>query len=657
MKVEVPLDEPERLKALYSYEILDTPPERAFDDLSRLASHVCQTPIALLSFVDAGRQWFKSKVGIPADEIPYESPFCGYAVLQQDVFVIPDAFADRRFAESPWIAAAPGIRFYAGAPLMTPEGHAIGTLCVMDYVPRQLKTTEIEALRILARQVMVQLELKRTVHGLQHTLGEREKLERELLESAIRYRDLVENSEDLICTHDLDGVILSVNRAMMRKSGYTEQELVGHNLYAFLSSEARAQFHSYLNVVAKEGRAVGYMRIVTSSGKERILEYDNSLKKDGVDGPIVRGRSVDVTERVLAEQALRQSEERYRNLFESVLDGVYQSTHDGRLLTANPMLVRMLGYESKEELLAVDIRSLYVNPDQRTKLIQKLEEEGELRNAELALLRKDGQQLVVLENARTVRDQAGIILNYEGTLTDITERKKVDQMKDELISVVSHELRTPLTSIQGSLAYLSDRIASIDPEKVRKLVDLASRSSQRMMRLINDMLDVNKIESGKMVFQLKPLELMPLVQYAIDVNQPYADQLGVKLVLDEIHPGARVNADSDRLVQVMTNLLSNAAKFSSPGGIVSVSVSDRGESVRVSVTDRGPGIPESFRSKVFQKFAQADNPVARQQQKGSGLGLSISKAIVERLGGTIGFETKTGAGATFYFELPETASL
>lgn len=539
MKVEVPLDEPERLKVLYSYEILDTPPEQAFDDLTRLAAHICQTPIALLSLVDANRQWFKSSLGLQTHDPLNGTGFCAHTILQQDVLVVADARADERFAGSPWIVSTHEIRFYAGAPLMAPERQAIGTLCVMDYIPRQLDSAQIEALRTLAHQAIVHLELKRSLRGLEHTLDERQKLEQELRMSVTRHRD---------------------------------------------------------------------------------------------------------------------SEERFRNLFERVPDGVFQSTRDGRLLTANPTLLKMLGYESKEELIAVDLENLYVDPEQRTRLTNKLEAEGELRNAELVLKRKDGQHLVVLENARVVYDVTGVISCYEGTLTDITERKKIEQSKDELISIVSHELRTPLTSIQGSLAYLYDRVASIEPDKARKLVELASRSSQRMMRLINDMLDVDKIESGKMVFRLKPLEITTIVQHAVEVNQPYADQFGVKLVLEQTLDGARVSADSDRIMQVITNLLSNAAKFSPPNGTVSVSVLRRGEYVRVSVMDRGSGVPEKFRGQVFQKFAQADTSTSR-QYKGSGLGLSISKAIVERLGGAIGFDSEPGSETTFYFELPEIVSL
>ncbi len=183
------------------------------------------------------------------------------------------------------------------------------------------------------------------------------------------------------------------------------------------------------------------------------------------------------------------------------------------------------------------------------------------------------------------------------------------------------------------------------------LIDIACKNSERLIRLINDILDIEKIESGKLVFNLAPIALLPIVEQSLEVNRSYGEQLGVRFQLAEPVCGITVSADSDRLTQVLTNLLSNAAKFSPPHGTVVVSVRRLGASVRVAVADQGPGIPKVFRSRIFQKFAQADSSDTR-QKGGTGLGLSISKAIVERHGGTIGFEAAPGGGTIFFFELP-----
>lgn len=185
----------------------------------------------------------------------------------------------------------------------------------------------------------------------------------------------------------------------------------------------------------------------------------------------------------------------------------------------------------------------------------------------------------------------------------------------------------------------------------RQLVDIALKNSERLTRLINDILDIEKIESGKVEFQFQPVAVAQLVQQAIDANRAYADLFGVELELHGAASQAQVYGDPDRLLQVLANLISNAAKFSPRQGTVVISVAAEEDQVWVRVADQGPGIPEEFRSRIFQKFAQADSSDTR-QKGGTGLGLSISKAILEQLGGNIGYQTELGAGTTFYFTLP-----
>ncbi len=173
-----PANEKQRLETLRGYEILDTEPEAAFDDLTLLASHVCKTPVALISLIDADRQWFKSKVGVSFSETSRDIAFCASAILQPDVFIVPDASQDERFAENPLVVSEPKIRFYAGATLMT-DGQALGTLCVFDRVPRELGPEQLEALRALSRQVQAQFELRRNLKRLQQSLEARDRAEAE----------------------------------------------------------------------------------------------------------------------------------------------------------------------------------------------------------------------------------------------------------------------------------------------------------------------------------------------------------------------------------------------------------------------------------------------------------------------------------------------
>jgi signal transduction histidine kinase/CheY-like chemotaxis protein len=252
------------------------------------------------------------------------------------------------------------------------------------------------------------------------------------------------------------------------------------------------------------------------------------------------------------------------------------------------------------------------------------------------------------------RDAQGKVAGHYVFIEDVTEAKRLAQLKNEFVSTVSHELRTPLTSIRGSLGLLEGGAAGELAARAKKLVSLARQNCDRLVRLINDILDMEKIEAGRMVFDMKPLALMELVGEAIAANEGYAREHGTRFVVKAACDGAMVLGDKDRLMQVMANLLSNAAKFTPSGAGVEVAVQPHGWRLRVSVIDHGPGIPQEFQSRIFEKFSQADSSDTR-KKGGSGLGLAISKAIVERHGGLLDFATRSGEGTTFYFELPAMA--
>jgi PAS domain S-box-containing protein len=247
---------------------------------------------------------------------------------------------------------------------------------------------------------------------------------------------------------------------------------------------------------------------------------------------------------------------------------------------------------------------------------------------------------------------AGKVIGFYVQGIDITEFKRIDRMKTEFISTVSHELRTPLTSIRGSLGLIAGGVAGELPEAARNLVAIAKNNCERLIRLINDILDSEKIEAGKMHLELQAVDLRQLVQQTLAANQGFADQHRVKLRLQAPDAALQARIDSDRLIQVLTNLISNAVKFSPPGSTVDMHVLRVARQVRVEIVDRGPGIPEEFRARIFQKFSQADSSDTR-QKGGTGLGLNISRGLVEKMGGQIGFSSEAGVGTTFFLEFPE----
>jgi len=251
-----------------------------------------------------------------------------------------------------------------------------------------------------------------------------------------------------------------------------------------------------------------------------------------------------------------------------------------------------------------------------------------------------------------IKNDTGQVIGIVGMSRDITARQEIDRLKSEFITTVSHELRTPLTSIRGSLGLLAGGAAGEISHAAKTMVDIAYKNSERLTRLVNDILDIERIEGGKLAFQIAPLDLTRLVEQAIEANRGYGEQFGVTFVLTERLPDAHLRGDADRLNQVFTNLLSNAAKFSPAGGTVEVAVTRQDQLLRVSVTDRGQGVPAAFRARIFGKFAQADGSATR-QNGGAGLGLSIAKAIVERHGGRIDYTSELDKGATFFVDLPE----
>lgn len=261
-----------------------------------------------------------------------------------------------------------------------------------------------------------------------------------------------------------------------------------------------------------------------------------------------------------------------------------------------------------------------------------------------------GEWRWVLSRAKvTQRDSTGRALRMVGTNADITASKEVERVKSEFIATVSHELRTPLTAILGALNLIRDTAKGLDRESA-EFLDMACQNSERLEALVNDVLDFEKIESGQMTIDLRPLQLRGILEKAVRINKPYADLNDVRLVLQD-GGDCCVPASADRLMQVLTNLISNAAKFSPPQGTVVLGIESRGEMARVSVRDQGPGIPREFRSQIFQRFERSSNPETR-RKGGTGLGLAISKALVEHMNGSIGFDSVEGQGSTFYFELP-----
>lgn len=387
-----------------------------------------------------------------------------------------------------------------------------------------------------------------------------------------------------------------------------------------------------------------YLNQSSSSSPEIILIFGTLL-------------SLFVSLAMLLAQKAKESEiaaNRFRQIINGVSDyAIIWLDLKGKIQSWNPGIRHLFGYES-DEVIGKHF-SMFYTPQERSKGIpdHSLEvgiHQGRYQTEEQRM-RKDGSIFDALVTVEGLHDPDGKLIGFAKIIRDISDWKKIEKMKNEFISTVSHELRTPLTSIRGALGILQGGLAGDLPDKSKPLVKIALNNSERLIRLINDILDIEKMESGKMEFHLQIVDLNQTISLAVEANLAFAAEFEVALEFQANDKSLWVKADPDRITQVITNLISNAVKFSSKGEkvrILSKKIHDR---ARVEVIDSGPGISEAFKSKIFSKFVQADSSDTR-QKGGTGLGLSISKNIIESSGGTIGFESSNGQGANFFFEIP-----
>lgn len=363
----------------------------------------------------------------------------------------------------------------------------------------------------------------------------------------------------------------------------------------------------------------------------------------------------DISERIEAENKRKNVESCNKAILDTVVDGIITIDKFGIIETVNPATLNIFGY-SQIEMVGQNIKMLMPNPykDEHDGYLKHHHETGEKRvigiGREVEGQRKDGSifPLELAVNEMIINGEK----HFTGIVRDITERKQADKLKEEFISTVSHELRTPLTSIRGSIGLLTGGLAGEFSDKAKQLLAIAHNNTERLLMLINDILDLSKIESGQMDFNFKEMEVLPFLKEAIEANHGFAGQYGVEFVLECSVNGAMLQADANRLMQVMNNLMSNAAKFAPKGDKIKISAARHHQQIRISVTDHGSGIPKALESTIFDKFTQADSSDTR-QVGGTGLGLNITKAMVEKHNGRISFVSELGVGTTFYFDLPE----
>ena len=503
---------------------------------------------------------------------------------------------------------------------------------------------------------------------------ERARGEEALRASENRKAAILESALDSIISIDAQSRVVEFNPAAERTFGYSKAEAMGRSMPELiippnLRDEHYAGMQRYLET--GEGAALG-RRIELHGMRSDASEFPLELAITRLaheEPPLFTAYIRDLSEQRRAETALKTSEGRYASLFENVLEGVYQTDPEGNVLAANPALIHMLGFSNLDELRAAGgVQKLYADSSDRSQRLAELERTSELRNAELSLKRRDGSELVVLENSRVVRNSSGAAVYYEGTLTDITERKHAEQelvaakeaaeranrAKSDFLANMSHELRTPLNAIIGYSEMLQDEAEDL---KIQSLVPDLNRirtAGRHLLALINDVLDVTKIEAGRMQLYIESFDVETLLREIIDTVKPLMDSNRNELVVDSHGNLGSMYADLTKVRQSLFNLLSNAAKFTSSGTITLRAVRENTaglEQIRFSVSDTGIGIPPDKVEKIFDAFSQGDSSTSK-LYGGTGLGLAITRHFCRMMGGDITVNSEVGKGSHFEMVLP-----
>ena len=471
----------------------------------------------------------------------------------------------------------------------------------------------------------------------------------------------------MVCTHDTRGVLLSVNTHGAESLGRGVDEMVGQPLTAFMPDEHRHAVAPYLREIVETGEAQGRLHICHRDGDIRVIAFRNKLIQIPDREPYVLGFGVDISEQVRAEEKLRALIHQSNSILESVGDGIYGVDLDGRVTVVNPAAAQMLGYKPNE-LLGRNLHELVLHthadgtphPESESHILAAIKNLDTVRVANDVFWRKDGTSFPVEYVARPQIDSSGEshsggkAIGVVVAFTDTTERRALDRMKDEFISTVSHELRTPLTSLRAALGLVTGGALATRPEKMQQMLEIAIGNTDRLIRLVNDILDIERISSGNAQLHAAICPAAALLDRAVSLQQAAALKNNLRFNIDA--DGVEVWADPDRILQTLVNLISNAAKYSPQGGRITLTARNMDENeAQFDISDQGRGVPADKLESIFERFQQVDASDSR-DRGGTGLGLAICRSIISQHGGKIWATSPKGEGATFHFTLPRRPS-
>ncbi len=727
--LDMPLEDTEaqRLAALRNLQILDTEADPAFDNLTQVAASLFNVPMVLVSLVDEHRQWFKSRIGILAPQLPRQDSFCSYAVQSDKLFIVENALLDPRFAHTPFVSGSPHIRFYAGMPIRSEDGFNVGTFCLIGTEPRQLSDIEQHHLILLARQAEQLLYLHyRTIQLALQT--------QQSTASNARYAAIIESAAAGIVRIDGRGRILQLNDSALRMLGYQPEEVLEKNVKMLMPERWATQHDEYLAAYQTTGEkhVIGIGREVAAQHKDGTqIPVHLAVSEVQHQGDLTASESrefIGILSDLRAVAAAREREQQERSLLQVLHRGLtdYHALLSGNTLwqflkealkeltqSEYALIGEVICREGSPALKIHAISDLSWNEPTR-QLMQKLRD-GEMflsnPDSMLGQVFAGGQTVLsnnMLDDSRggalpkghpvlhrylgvPIIDRGEVIgmyaianaqQDYDDVLIDwlkpftstcallinlyrqineqerFTEELKVardlaersSKAKTDFLSSMSHELRTPLNAILGFAQLLGNGKQPL-AERQQRQVDQILRSGSHLLNLINEVLDLARIESGHTQVSLEPINLQEVIEETLEIVRALAvnQNIGLQVQLEGTQ-NCLVEADYTRLKQILINLLSNAIKYNRLAGTVILRCQLRENRVHISVSDTGIGIAAEQMSMLFEPF----NRLGAQNSsiEGTGVGLALTRKLARLMQTDIFVESTVGEGSVFCFELP-----
>ncbi|MBW4448255.1 MAG: PAS domain S-box protein [Spirirestis rafaelensis WJT71-NPBG6] len=655
-------NEARRLDALRQYQILDTPPEEVFDDLAFLAAQICGTAIAVINLIDSNRHWFKAKVGLDVQQMPREIGFCPFCIEKGHALIIPDTLADERYASDPVVTSEPYVRFYAGVPLITPSGEAIGTVCIVDQKPRQITLEQLEALKALSRAIIRQLEIRRDLAELASIKTDYKKAKEALCQSESTLHSFFDSAPMMMGTVELrydDIRHISGNAASAKFFGLTPEAM--KNRFASNMGVPQKYLHKWINhyrQAEKTRSPVSFEYLHETEEAKKWFKATVSSIAACCDSPQRFAYVVeDITERKQAEQQVREQ----AALLDISADAIVVRDLSNKILLWNKSAEKLYGWKA-EEAMCQNINQLDNEALPQQEIYQTVLSDGNWQG-ELQKYTKSGKQIIVESRWTLVCDEhqkAKSILVVE---TDVTQKKQLEtqflraqrmESIGTLASGIAHDLNNMLSPILLSVPLLK---AKLSDERSQKVLSIVENNAKRGASLVKQVLSFARgIEGDRTVLQLKHqiLEMKQIIEQTFPKSITFQK---------EIEPDLwQICGDSTQIHQILINLCINARDAMPNGGTLKISAKNIfidesfarmhidakvGSYILLSITDTGIGISQETLDKIFEPFF-----TTKQFGKGTGLGLSTVIGIVKGHGGFITVSSALNKGTKFKVYLP-----